>query len=180
MSNFILSNSTIHQSESLIIGDNEILSKKSNLKKIFEGYFLNVKDVKNIELASINSSHDEEFGAIVSGIYVDQKEKKKPKDFYYVTLNSLKHIKIDNLISKINKDGNKNGAVKITSGKICFLATEDSGYKHVRLKNQKTSKNEWNNSFTYNVENGVYEIYSYMYEYGDGDYDSMFSVKKKV
>ena len=59
MSNFILSNSTIHQSESLIIGDNEILSKKSNLKKIFEGYFLNIKDVKNIKLASINSSHDE-------------------------------------------------------------------------------------------------------------------------
>ena len=48
MSKFILSNSTIHQSESLIIGDNEILSKKSNLKKIFEGYFLNVKDIKNI------------------------------------------------------------------------------------------------------------------------------------
>ena len=61
MSKFILSNSTIHQSESLIIGDNEILSKKSNLKKIFEGYFLNVKDIKNIELASINSSHDEEW-----------------------------------------------------------------------------------------------------------------------
>ena len=183
MSKFILSNSTIHQNETLIIGDNKILTKKSNLKKIFDGYFINVRDIKDVKLATIDSSHDSEFGVCLSGVYVEEKEKKKPKNFYYIPFNSLKHIEVDNLIKKIDKDGKKTGKVKITSGTICFKATMDSGYKHSQLKNKKTQKKEWNNSFTYKVDNGVFEIYAYYFDYERSEsvnYDTMFAVKKKL
>ena len=186
MSKFILSNSTVHQIEFLIIGDNKILSKPSNLKKISQGNknLINNTDIKNTKLVSIYSTNGANMGGFMCGIYLEAKEKNNPKNFYCVPFNSLKHKKIDDLIKKIENEGKKlSGEVKITTGKICFNAILDTGYKHIRLKNQKTFKNEFNNSFKYEVENGIYEFYSYTYEYKGSDvenYDEMFSVKKKV
>ena len=109
--------------------------------------------------------------------------KKKPKNFYYIPLNSLKHIKVDDLIKKIDNESSKTGDVKISTGKISFNALVDTGYKHHLIKNQKTQKNEWNNSFTYKVDNGIYDVYSYDFEYEGPEvenYDTMFSIKKRI
>ena len=185
MNKFILSKSTILQNQFLIIGDYQVISKPSNIKKISLGEknLINLRDIKNTKLASVYSTHDADFGTVLCGVYLDDKEKKKPKNFYYVPLNSLKHIKINDLIKKIDNESSKTGDVKITTGEISFNALLDPGYKHHLLKNQKTQKNEWNNSFTYKVDNGIYDVYSYDFEYEGPEvenFDTMFSVKKRI
>ena len=42
---------------------------------------------------------------------------------------------------------------------------------------------KWNNSFTFNVPNGTYEIFQHDFHYEEFDFehhDTMFSVKKKL
>ena len=185
MSKFILSKSTIHQHQFLIIGDDEIINKSSNLKIISKGTtnLLNIGKIKNTKLTAIYSTHDADFGTVLCGVYLEDKEKKKPKNFYYIPLNYLKHIKVDDLIKKIDNESSKTGDVKISTGKISFNALVDTGYKHHLIKNQKTQKNEWNNSFTYKVDNGIYDVYSYDFEYEGPEvenYDTMFSIKKRI
>ena len=61
------------------------------------------------------------------------------------------------------------------SGKICFHAlgnteNKDSGYIA-----------EWNNSFIFNVSNGIYEVFHFDFIYEENEIeerDTMFSVKK--
>ena len=68
-----------------------------------------------------------------------------------------------------------NDSVKIESGKICFHAlgnteNKDSGYIA-----------EWNNSFIFNVSNGIYEVFHFDFIYEENEIeerDTMFSVKK--
>ena len=196
MNKCFLSKTTTLQQQFLLVGDNEIISKSENLKKIKNSKFLIQGDIKNTQLTSIYSTHDAEFGAVECNIYTNSKGKKKPSNFYYIPTNSLNHIKIESLINKIDIEGSKTGEIKIETGKISFhplgnTENKDSGYigKRNNLTEKKVKENldkafkKWNNSFIYDVEKGSYEIFLFDFYYDGSEInsnDTMFSVKKKT
>ena len=178
MTKWTLSKSTTHQNRFLIVGDSKIISKPENQKKIrnYPKDISAIKDIDNTKLTAIYSTSGIEFGGDECDIYINSNEKKKPTRFYYITDNSLNHTKVDSLITDIDNTGKKTGEVKIESGKICFHAlgnteNKDSGYIA-----------EWNNSFIFNVSNGIYEVFQFDFIYKENEIencDTMFSVKKK-
>ena len=197
MNKFILSKSTTLQNRFLIVGDSRIISKPENQKLIRNSNVLpEMPDTANTKVAAIYSSHEIEFGSINCSIYIDSKEKKKPTSFYYITSNSLNHTEVESLITDINNAAQKTGKIKVVSGKICFhvlgnTENKNSGYIGVssKIKDKKVEANvrktfkKWNNSFTFNVPNGTYEIFQHDFHYEEFDFehhDTMFSVKKKL
>ena len=199
MTKWTLSKSTIHQNRFLIVGDSKIISKPENQKKIrnYPKDISAIKDIDNTKLTAIYSTSDIEFGDCGEcDIYINSNEKKKPTRFYYITDNSLHHTEVDSLITDIDNTGKKTGEVKIESGKICFHAlgnteNKDSGYigEQSKGKDKKVEANlrkefkKWNNSFTFGVPNGTYEIFQhdfYYEEYDTEHYDTMFCVKKTL
>ena len=148
MDKYFLSKTTTLQQQFLLVGDNEIISKSENQKKIKNSKFLIQGDIKNTKLTSIYSTHDAEFGAVECNIYTNSKGKKKPSNFYYIPTNSLNHIKIESLINKIDIEGSKTGEIKIETGKISFhplgnTENKDSGYigKRNNLTEKKVKEN---------------------------------------
>ena len=196
MNKIILSKSTTLQRYMIIIGDNKIISNLENQKKIRGDLknLLEIKSIENSKLASIYSTRDIEFGSISCNIYINSKIKNKLTRFHYIPINSLSNIELETLIADIDEGGQKTGEVKITTGKISFQVlgnteNKDSGFigKASNIKNKKILANikkefkKWNNSFTFNVSNGTYEIYQHDFIYqkdGNEEYDTMFSVEK--
>ena len=149
------------------------------------------KKIKNTKITHIYSAQSIELGDTVPcNVYHSKIGKKKPTNFYYIPQNSLHHIKIEKLIKKIDSESTKTGEIKITSGKICFHAlgktqNKDSGHIGRQTKfidSLSKSFKKWNNSFTFAVEKGIYEIFEYDFRYNDDAelkcMDTMFSVKK--
>ena len=198
MTKYVLIKSTILQNRFLIVGDSKIISKSENQKKIrnYHKDILATKDIANTKLTAVYSTHEIEYGSINCDIYINSKEKKKPTRFYYITGNSLNHTKVESLIKDIDNAGQQTGEIKIESGKICFHAlgnteNKDSGYigEQSKGKDKKVEANlrkefkKWNNSFTFGVPNGTYEIFQHDFYYEEYDterYDTMFCVKKTL
>ena len=197
MNKFILSKSTTLQNRFLIVGDSKIISKPENQKMIRNS--INIPEgpvTANTGVTAVYSSYEIEYGSINCDIYINSKEKKKPTRFYYITSNSLNHTEVESLITDINNAAQKTGKIKIVSGKICFhvlgnTENKNSGYIGVasKIKNKKVEANvrktfkKWNNSFTFNVPNGNYEIFQHDFHYEEfafEHHDTMFSVKKKL
>ena len=188
---YILSKSTVHARQleeiQLIVGDYEILSKSVNQKNIrkYPKIFLKIKNIKNTIISHIYSAQSIEHGDTVPcHVYHNKTGKKKPTNFYYIPRNSLSYIKIDKLISEINKNSTITGEIKITSGKICFhvlgnTQNKDSGHIGKETKFIKSMDfKKWNNTFTFAVDKGTYQISEYdFYCKGEGR-DTMFFVKK--
>ena len=198
MNKFILSNSTVHARQleeiQLIVGDYEILSKNINQKNIrkYPKIFSKIKNIKNTIISHIYSAQSIELGDTVPcNIYHDKTVKKKPTNFYYIPQNSLYHIKIDKLIKEIDSGSTIAGEIKITAGKICFhvlgnTQNKESGHigKQTKfIKSMSKSFKKWNNSFTFFVERGTYQVSEFDFLYNDTSeskcLDTMFSVKKK-
>ena len=196
MSKYTLNKSTTHQNHTLVVGDVKIISKSENQKKIrnYPKNILEIKDIENTKLTAIYSTCEVEFGSINCNIYSDKNSKKKPTKFYYITTNSLDHTKLDELITEIDDLGNKTGEIKIETGKIYFHAlgnTEDKDCGYIGESSEKKDKKveenlkkefkKWNNSFIFNVPNGIYKIFQHDFIYNEDEtehYDTMFSVKK--
>ena len=194
MAKYVLIKSTTLQKQFLIVGDRKIISKPEIQKKIRPGNILELKDLVKIKLTSVYSTLEAEYGSVGCSIYVNVKEKKKPTRFYYITSNSLEHTEVESLITDIDNAGQRTGKIKISSGKICFHAlgkteNKDSGYIGESSKNEdkkveanlKKEFKKWNNSFTFDVSNGTYEIFQHDFHYKEFDieqYDTMFCVKK--
>ena len=197
MVKYVLSKSTVHENQlkeiQLIAGDNEILSKtvNQNIIRKYPKIFIKIKKIKNTKITHIYSAQSIELGDTVPcNVYHSKIGKKKPTNFYYIPQNSLHHIKIEKLIKKIDSESTKTGEIKITSGKICFHAlgktqNKDSGHIGRQTKfidSLSKSFKKWNNSFTFAVEKGIYEIFEYDFHYNDDAelkcLDTMFSVKK--
>ena len=197
MNKFTLSKSTIHARQleeiQLIVGDYEILSKNINQNYIrkYPKIFSKIKNIKNTVIAHIYSAQSIELGDTVPcNIYHNKIDKKKPISFYYIPQNSLHHIKIDKLIKKIDSYSTITGKIKITSGKICFhvlgkTQNKDSGHigKQTKfIKSMSKTFKKWNNSFTFAVDKGTYQISEFDFHYNDTSenkcLDTMFSVKK--
>ena len=177
MAKYVLSKSTTLQNRFLIVGDSKIISKPENQKMIRNSkHTPEMPDTENAKVTAVYSSYEIEYGSINCDIYINSKEKKKPTRFYYITSNSLHHTKVESLITDIDNVGQQTGEIKIESGKICFHAlgnteNKDSGYIA-----------EWNNSFIFNVSNGIYEVFHFDFIYEENEIkecDTMFSVKKK-
>ena len=180
----------------LVVGDKKVISKVDN-QKIFKNYpksILLFQKIKNIGIACVYSTVDVEFGAIECTIYPKGKKKKKPTTFYYITTNSLNHIKLEILFKEIDNYGVKTGEIKIETGKICFQPLGPSKNKRSDINksgtlDKKVEENlikefkKWNNTFIYDAENGIYEIFQYDFNIKEdpnlNNYDTMFSVKKK-
>ena len=197
MTKYFLSNSTVHARQlkeiQLLIGDYKILSKSVNQKNIrkYPKIFLKIKNIKNTVISHIYSAQSIELGDTVPcNIYHNKIGKKKPTNFYYIPKNSLNHIKLNNLIKKIDSDSTVTGDIKIASGKICFhvlrkTQNKDSGHigKETKfVKSMGKTFKKWNNSFTFAVDKGTYQISEYDFSYEDPSelkcLDTMFSVKK--
>ena len=195
MNKFVLSKSTKLQNRFLIVGDSKIISKPENQKLIRNSKVIpGMPDTVNTKVTAVYSSYEIEYGGINCDIYINSKEKKKPTRFYYITSNSLHHTEVESLITEIDNAGQQTGKIKVVSGKICFHAlgnteNKNSGYigETSKIKNKKVEANvkktfkKWNNSFTFNVPNGTYEIFQHDFHYEEFDFehhDTMFSVKK--
>ena len=195
MAKYILSKSTTLQNRFLIVGDSKIISKPENQKMIRNSINIPQGPVTaNTAVTAVYSSHEVEYGSINCDIYINSKEKKKPTRFYYITSNSLNHIEVESLITDIDNLGQKTGKFKITSGKICFHAlgnteNKNSGYigKSSKMSDKKVEANlrkefkKWNNSFTFDVSNGTYEVFQHDFHYEEFDFehhDTMFCIKK--
>ena len=76
------------------------------------------------------------------------------------------------------------GEIKITSGKICFhvlgnTQNKDSGHIGKETKFIKSMDfKKWNNTFTFAVDKGTYQISEYDYSCKGEGRDTMFFVKK--
>ena len=93
-------------------------------------------------------------------------------------------------MSEINNNSTITGEIKITSGKICFhvlgnTQNKDSGHigKETKfIKSMRKTFKKWNNTFTFAVDKGTYQISEYDFSYEDPSelkcLDTMFSVKK--
>ena len=197
MAKYVLSKSTTLQNRFLIVGDSKIISKPENQKMIRNSkHTPEMPDTENAKVTAVYSSYEIEYGSINCDIYINSKEKKKPTRFYYITSNSLHHTKVESLITDIDNVGQQTGEIKIESGKICFHAlgnteNKDSGYigEQSKEKDKKVKSNlkkefkKWNNSFTYDVPNGIYEIFQHDFYYEEYDFehsDTMFCVKKTL
>ena len=195
MAKYILSKSTTLQNRFLIVGDSKIISKPENQKKIRNSINIpEMPDTANTKVTVVYSSYEIEYGSINCDIYINSKEKKKPTRFYYITSNSLNHTEVESLITDIDNLGQKTGKIKITSGKICFHAlgnteNKNSGYigKSSKMSDKKVEANlrkefkKWNNSFTFDVSNGTYEVFQHDFHYEEFDFehrDTMFCIKK--
>ena len=195
MAKYILSKSTTLQNRFLIVGDSKIISKPENQKMIRNSINIPQGPVTaNTAVTAVYSSHEVEYGSINCDIYINSKEKKKPTRFYYITSNSLNHTEVESLITDIDNLGQKTGKFKITSGKICFHAlgnteNKNSGYigKSSKKSDKKVEANlrkefkKWNNSFTFDVSNGTYEVFQHDFHYEEFDFehhDTMFCIKK--
>ena len=197
MSKFFLNKSTTLQQQFLLVGDTGVISKSENQKQIRESQYLTQGGIKNTQLASIYSTNDAEYGSVDCNIYTNSKGKIKPTSFYYIPTNSLNYIKVDELIKKIDAEGSKTGEIIVDTGKISFqplgnTENKDSGYIGVRsnIKDKKVKENldksfkKWNNTFIFDVEKGNYQSFLFDFKYSDEpdveNYDTMFSIKKKV
>ena len=149
---------TILTQQFLIITDQKIASENIN------------KKIKNSKTVGIYSTTDAEFGAVECEIHLKEEEKKETSSFYYITTNSLNHIKLNSLIKKIDTEASETGLIKVESKKIYFYPIVDEGKNHPK---------DWNKTFSFDVDNGVYKIFQFDF-YIDGDQtrcDTMFSVK---
>jgi len=194
MTKYVLSKSTTLQNRFLIVGDSKIISKPENQKYIRNSInIFKMPNTASTKVTAVYSTYEIEYGSTNCDIYINSKEKK-PTRFYYLTRNSLYHTEVESLITDIDNAGHKTGKIKITSGKICFHAlgnteNKNSGYigKSSKKSNKKVEVNlrkefkKWNNSFTFDVSNGIYEVFQHDFEYEEFDvehHDTMFSVKK--
>ena len=193
MAKYVLSNSTVHARQlkeiQLLVGDYEILTKSVNQKNIrkYPKIFLKIKNIKNTVISHIYSAQSiEEGDTVPCHVYHNKTGKKKPTNFYYIPRNSLSYIKIDKLISEINNNSTITGEIKITSGKICFhvlgnTQNKDSGHigKETKfIKSMRKTFKKWNNTFTFAVDKGTYQISEYDFSCKGEGRDTMFLVKK--
>ena len=191
-----LKKTTILEQQFLVVGDKKVISKNVNQKKIkrYPKDSFSFRKIKNIKIVSIYSTQEVEFGAVECSIYPKGKKKEKPTTFYYITTNSLNHIKLETLFKEIDNYGVKTGEIKIETGKICFQPLGPSKNKRNDINksgtlDKKVEENlikefkKWNNTFVYDAENGIYEIFQYDFNIKEdpnlNNYETMFSVKKK-
>ena len=87
-------------------------------------------------------------------------------------------------MKKIDSLSTITGEIKITSGKICFhvlgkTQNKDSGHIGKETKFIKSMDfKKWNNTFTFAVDKGTYQISEYDFSCKGEGRDTMFFVKK--
>ena len=117
----------------------------------------------------------------LNGFFTNVSQNLKQGGYFFCTFMDGNRV-----ISEINNNSTITGEIKITSGKICFhvlgnTQNKDSGHigKETKfIKSMRKTFKKWNNTFTFAVDKGTYQISEYdFYCKGEGR-DTMFFVKK--